>query len=125
MFVDAGFGTVTDEVTEEHHRLSAAWAELQKNPLTYDGGGGALKDGTRVQLLANIGNAADAEKAAVANADGVGLFRTEFLFLDREDEPSVEEQTLHRDLRAPARQEGRGAHDRRRRGQAAALPHRC
>ena len=93
MFVDAGFGTVTDEVTEEHHRLSAAWAELQKNPLTYDGGGGALKDGTRVQLLANIGNAADAEKAAVANADGVGLFRTEFLFLDREDEPSVEEQT--------------------------------
>lgn len=93
VFVDAGLGTITDEVTEEHHRFAEAWTELQKNPLTYEGGGGVLKDGTRMQLLANIGNAADAEKAAAANADGVGLFRTEFLFLDREDEPSVEEQT--------------------------------
>lgn len=93
VFVDAGFGTVTDDVTDEHHRLAAAWTEQQKNPLTYEGGGGVLADGTRVQLLANIGGAKDAEKAAAANADGVGLFRTEFLFLDREDEPSVEEQT--------------------------------
>ncbi|WP_029362729.1 phosphoenolpyruvate--protein phosphotransferase [Brachybacterium squillarum] len=93
VFVDAGFGTVTDEVTEEHHRFAEAWAELQKNPLTYEGGGGVLSDGTRVQLLANIGNAADAAKAAAAHADGVGLFRTEFLFLDRADEPTVEEQT--------------------------------
>src|SRR5699024_5234397 len=93
VFVDAGLGTITDEVTEEHHRFAEAWTELQKNPLTYDGGGGVLEDGTRVQLLANIGGAADAEKAAEANADGVGLFRTEFLFLDREDEPGVEEQT--------------------------------
>src|SRR5690606_28603675 len=93
VFVDAGYGTITDEVTEEHHRFAEAWAELQKNPLTYEGGGGVLSDGTRVQLLANIGGAKDAEKAAAAHADGVGLFRTEFLFLDREDEPSVEEQT--------------------------------
>lgn len=93
VFVDAGFGTITDEVTEEHHRFAEAWAELQKNPLTYEGGGGVLADGTRVQLLANIGGAKDAEKAVAAHADGVGLFRTEFLFLDREDEPSVEEQT--------------------------------
>ena len=93
VFVDAGLGTITDEVTDEHHRFAEAWAELQRNPLTYEGGGGVLQDGTRVQLLANIGGAQDAEKAAAANADGVGLFRTEFLFLDREDEPSVEEQT--------------------------------
>ena len=93
VFIDAGLGTITDEVTEEHQRLSEAWAELQRNPLTYEGGGGVLADGTRVQLLANIGGAADAEKAAAAHADGVGLFRTEFLFLDREDEPDVEEQT--------------------------------
>ena len=93
VFVDAGLGTITDEVTEEHHRFAEAWTELQKNPLTYEGGGGVLADGTRVQLLANIGGAKDAEKAAAANADGVGLFRTEFLFLDREEEPSIEEQT--------------------------------
>ena len=93
VFVDAGLGTITDEVTEEHQRFSEAWAELQRNPLTYEGGGGVLGDGTRVQLLANIGGAKDAAAAAAANADGVGLFRTEFLFLDREDEPGVEEQT--------------------------------
>ncbi|MEE1619396.1 phosphoenolpyruvate--protein phosphotransferase [Brachybacterium sp. J153] len=93
VFVDAGYGTVTDEVTEEHHRFAAAWSELQKNPLTYEGGGGVLADGHTVQLLANIGGAKDAEKAVAAHADGVGLFRTEFLFLDREDEPTVEEQT--------------------------------
>lgn len=93
VFVDAGLGTITDEVTEEHHRFAEAWVELQKNPLTYEGGGAVLTDGTKVQLLANIGNAQDAEKAAAAHADGVGLFRTEFLFLDREDEPSVDEQT--------------------------------
>ncbi|WP_122940235.1 phosphoenolpyruvate--protein phosphotransferase [Brachybacterium sp. EE-P12] len=93
VFIDAGLGTITDEVTEEHQRYAEAWAELQRHPLTYEGGGGVLADGTRVQLLANIGGAADAEKAAAAHADGVGLFRTEFLFLDREDEPDVEEQT--------------------------------
>ena len=93
VFIDAGFGSITDEVTEEHRRYAAAWAELQRNPLTYEGGGGVLADGTHVQLLANIGGAKDAEKAAAAHADGVGLFRTEFLFLDREDEPGVEEQT--------------------------------
>ena len=79
VFVDAGLGTITDEITEEHHRFAQAWVELQKNPLTYEGGGAVLTDGTEVQLLANIGNAQDAEKAAAAHADGVGLFRTEFL----------------------------------------------
>ncbi|MFC0672786.1 phosphoenolpyruvate--protein phosphotransferase [Brachybacterium hainanense] len=99
VFVDGAHGTVTTEVTDDHRRQAEAWAELQKNPLTYEGGGAVLKDGTRMQLLANIGNAKDAEKAAAANADGVGLFRTEFLFLDREDEPSVEEQTAaYRDV---------------------------
>ncbi|WP_087484698.1 phosphoenolpyruvate--protein phosphotransferase [Brachybacterium massiliense] len=93
VFVDAGLGTITDEVTEEHQHFAEAWAELQRNPLTYEGGGGVLGDGTRVRLLANIGGAKDAAAAAAANADGVGLFRTEFLFLDREDEPGVEEQT--------------------------------
>jgi len=99
VFVDGAAGLVTDAVTEDHRALATAWAELQKNPLTYEGGGAVLSDGTRVQLLANIGNAADAEKAAAANADGVGLFRTEFLFLDREDEPTLEEQTAaYRDV---------------------------
>lgn len=50
-------------------------------------------DGHRVEVVANIGGAADAEKAVVAGAEGVGLLRTEFLFLDRSDAPDEEEQT--------------------------------
>ena len=93
VYVDGALGTITDEVDDHARDLAAAWTELQKNPLTYAGGGVAMTDGTRMPLLANVGSAKDAQKAAELNADGVGLFRTEFLFLDREDEPSVEEQT--------------------------------
>lgn len=93
VFVDGARGVISDEVGDRERELSEAWARLQENPLTYEGGGAVLADGTRMAMLANIGNAKDAEKAAAANADGVGLFRTEFLFLDREDEPTVEEQT--------------------------------
>ena len=55
-------------------------------------GPGRLSDGTPVTLMANAGNAADAVAAALVGAEGIGLFRTELLFLDRETEPSVSEQ---------------------------------
>lgn len=56
-------------------------------------GPGATKDGHLIQVLANIGTADDASRAAEADVEGAGLFRTEFLFLDRADAPTVEEQT--------------------------------
>ncbi|WP_224763587.1 phosphoenolpyruvate--protein phosphotransferase [Salinibacterium sp. ZJ70] len=49
-------------------------------------------DGIRIPLLANIGGAVDARAAAEAGADGVGLFRTEFCFLDRQVAPDFDEQ---------------------------------
>jgi phosphotransferase system enzyme I (PtsI) len=55
-------------------------------------GEGATADGRRIQLLANIGDPASAKAAAAAGAEGVGLFRTEFLFLDAQSEPTVREQ---------------------------------
>lgn len=55
-------------------------------------GHGATADGREVKLLANVGEPAGAAAAASDGAEGVGLFRTEFLFLDRVDEPSVAEQ---------------------------------
>ncbi len=55
-------------------------------------GTGATADGHRVPLLANVGAPGDARGAADAQAEGVGLFRTEFCFLDREDPPSLDEQ---------------------------------
>ena len=50
------------------------------------------KDGHVVGILANLGHAAEAADALKSGAEGVGLFRTEFLFLNRDDAPSEEEQ---------------------------------
>ena len=49
-------------------------------------------DGVRIEIAANLGSVADAERAVAAGAEGCGLLRTEFLFLDRETPPSEDEQ---------------------------------
>jgi len=49
-------------------------------------------DGAQVELLANINNIADAQAAQKVGATGVGLFRTEYLFLTHADVPDEEEQ---------------------------------
>ena len=51
------------------------------------------KDGHRVEVVANIGGVADAEEAIRLGAEGVGLLRSEFLFLERATAPSEDEQT--------------------------------
>lgn len=50
------------------------------------------KDGTRIYLHANIGGTAEIPVLKKFNPDGVGLFRTEFLFLDRKAPPTEQEQ---------------------------------
>ncbi|MGO4783403.1 phosphoenolpyruvate--protein phosphotransferase [Cryobacterium sp. W22_MBD10_FK3] len=55
-------------------------------------GPGRLADGTPVPLLANLGSADGAAKAVALGAEGVGLFRTEFLFLDSTSAPTVTQQ---------------------------------
>lgn len=50
------------------------------------------RDGVVIEVVANIGNPADAARADEMGAEGVGLFRTEFLFIDRGSAPSEEEQ---------------------------------
>jgi phosphotransferase system enzyme I (PtsI) len=55
-------------------------------------GPGRTADGHAVALLLNIGDATGAAAVAKVGAEGVGLFRTEFLYLDRQDAPSVDEQ---------------------------------
>lgn len=51
-------------------------------------------DGVALELCANIGTPREAHTAAEYGADGIGLFRSEFLFMDREQLPSEEEQFL-------------------------------
>lgn len=50
------------------------------------------RDGKRIEVAANIGNLADAREAMEMGADGVGLLRSEFLFLERDTAPSEDEQ---------------------------------
>jgi multiphosphoryl transfer protein len=49
-------------------------------------------DGTRVEVFANLGNVMDAAAAVANGAEGCGLLRTEFLFIDRETAPAESEQ---------------------------------
>ncbi|MEO5772989.1 MAG: phosphoenolpyruvate--protein phosphotransferase [Sphingomicrobium sp.] len=60
--------------------------------LTGHTGACATSDGHAVALLANLGSLADVETAVAAGAEGCGLLRTEFLFLDRNQAPTAEEQ---------------------------------
>jgi len=53
-----------------------------------------LRDGHRVEVVANIGGVPEAHTVIESGAEGVGLLRTEFLFLDREHAPDEEEQYL-------------------------------
>ena len=50
------------------------------------------RDGRRIEVSANLGSASEAEDALDWGAEGVGLFRTEFLFMERPELPSEEEQ---------------------------------
>ncbi len=50
------------------------------------------RDAKRIEIVANVGSVADARAAVAAGAEGVGLFRTEFLFLDRDTAPTEDEQ---------------------------------
>ncbi|MET4896676.1 phosphoenolpyruvate--protein phosphotransferase [Sphingomonadaceae bacterium jetA1] len=57
-------------------------------------------DGVRIEMFANLGSVADAEAAVAEGAEGCGLLRTEFLFLDRATAPTRDEQA--RDYQAIA-----------------------
>ncbi|WP_374209508.1 phosphoenolpyruvate--protein phosphotransferase [Microbacterium sp. HD4P20] len=92
VIVDAAAGVVTTDPTpdelERAQNRAAARAAAATAPLT----DGALADGTPVPLLANLGNADAAAEAVTLGAEGVGLFRTEFLFLSANQAPTVEQQ---------------------------------
>ena len=94
VIADAATGTVRvspgqDEIAHAHQRI-ADRAAAASAPIT----DGMLADGTRIPLLANLGSPKDAAAAVELGAEGVGLFRTEFLFLDSKSAPTVEEQRV-------------------------------
>ncbi|MFF0811479.1 phosphoenolpyruvate--protein phosphotransferase [Streptomyces albogriseolus] len=91
--VDGSSGEVFVHPTEERRAALEAAAAERKAALAAATGPGATADGHKVPLLANIGGPADVAAAIEAGAEGVGLFRTEFLFLDdSKNAPSEEKQ---------------------------------
>src|SRR5690606_6304000 len=85
---DAVVTDPTDEQLAEAAERAAARAAAAAAPVTP----GALADGTAVPLLANLGSPDGAAEALELGAEGVGLFRTEFLSLSSDEAPSVESQ---------------------------------
>ncbi len=89
VLVDGGRGTV-DRDPDPAAVEAATAARRTHRHLT---GEGATADGVHVELLANVADPGSAVAAAAAGAEGVGLFRTEFLFLGMPVEPTVKQQT--------------------------------
>ena len=90
----------TDQTLYEYGQLILRQATLQQRLRDLLLEPAVTLDGHRVQLNANIEQAADAEQVKANGADGVGLFRTEYLFLNREHLPGEEQQ--YQDYRGAA-----------------------
>ena len=96
LILDGDAGTLdvdpdSDAVAEQEQRRQAAAAERERLAARA-AEPGALSDGRRIEVFANVGSAAEARVAVEHGAEGVGLLRTEFLFLDRATAPDEEEQ---------------------------------
>jgi phosphoenolpyruvate-protein phosphotransferase (PTS system enzyme I) len=93
VIVNAAKGEIIPDPTEDEIN-AANEAKVQADKAKeLRGKPGALKDGTLLPLLANVGKPEDADPALEYGAEGVGLFRSEFLFLGNDEAPSVEDQT--------------------------------
>ena len=76
--------TFVQNQKSEKERAAAELLEVSQPAIT--------KDGRRVEVVANVGSVADAKKAVTLGAEGIGLLRTEFLYLDRQTAPNEDEQ---------------------------------
>jgi phosphotransferase system enzyme I (PtsI) len=92
LLVDGTAGTVESGPDEEIAAQRVAADRENREALAAWAGPGRTADGTPVKLLANVADGDSAGSAAEAPVEGVGLFRTELCFLNRKEEPSVEEQ---------------------------------
>ena len=96
VIIDGTKGTVIDAPTEEQlkdytekrNKFLKEKEELKK----YIGMATATADGRVVELVGNIGNPDNAKQVVECDGEGVGLFRTEFLFMDSDSMPTEEQQ---------------------------------
>lgn len=96
VIVDGSAGDVlvqpSKEDLEAYRAKAKAYADDKAALETYRGKKTITADGETKLLVANIGNPDDANAAAEHDAEGIGLFRSEFLFMDAKELPSEDEQ---------------------------------
>ena len=96
LIVDGNQGVLVvhpDPIVLAEYQLLRSQYELERTKLKrLKGTRAATLDGTPIELFANIELPEDTEQARAVGAQGVGLFRTEFLFMNRKDTPSEDEQ---------------------------------
>jgi phosphocarrier protein FPr len=103
VILDGSRGTLRMNVSEDEvaaiRRRQARRAEQRAVELAHADEPAVTADGHRVEIVANIGTLRDAQEAATAGAEGVGLLRSEFAFLGRDRAPSEDEQTaIYREI---------------------------
>lgn len=81
-----------ETVTAEYETKRTAYLKEKKELDQYIGKPTVTKDGVTIELVANIGKPEDVDKVLQYDAEGIGLFRTEFLFMDRNSMPTEDEQ---------------------------------
>ena len=96
IIVDGQSGVViadADAATLDYYRARQAKEETQRRALKKLKGAAAVtRDGLHISLQANIELVEDVDAVLAAGAEGVGLYRTEFLYMNRDDTPGEEEQ---------------------------------
>lgn len=92
VLLDGSRGTVTVDPDRADAAAAVAAADVAAAAMAGWTGPGATADGHPVSILANVADGTAARAARQAPVEGVGLFRTELCFLDRDREPTVEEQ---------------------------------
>jgi len=92
VLVDGTTGEVRLEPDPQAATAQVEASRAAREALERWSGPGRTSDGTPVKLLANVADGTSAASAGGGPVEGVGLFRTELCFLNRKDEPSVEEQ---------------------------------
>jgi phosphotransferase system enzyme I (PtsI) len=95
VIVDGNKGSVIinpdEETREEYERARRAFAGFEERLTELRDMPAVTKDGQRIQLLGNIEFDQEAEQCLERGADGVGLYRTEFLYLGKEKDPTEED----------------------------------
>jgi phosphoenolpyruvate-protein phosphotransferase (PTS system enzyme I) len=83
------------ETTSAYRKMQREFFDLKDRLVLNRDNPAESADGAQIELLANINNPGDAQAAKKVGASGVGLFRTEYLFITHQDVPDEEEQYEH------------------------------